>query len=158
MGQGVGRFVKADSKTFSIYRVDAPYKPITDHGFGKRMGGGKGGIDEYGTPVRAGKVVLEIEGKASWAEVQPWLADIAKKLPFHALAVSAEHLKKLREEEDRLLRTNKNPISFEWLVRNNIFNCQQKLSDYDKRWFGKFCYTDRVNNKKFQSIIGGYPK
>ena len=36
----------------SWYRVDAPYKPITDHGTGKRMGGGKGSIDEYGTPVR----------------------------------------------------------------------------------------------------------
>ena len=35
-----------------LFRVDAPYKPITDHGTGKRMGGGKGSIDEYATPVR----------------------------------------------------------------------------------------------------------
>ena len=65
--------------------MDAPYKPITDHGTGKRMGGGKGSIDEYGTPVRlifghffsspksskvkAGKVVVEVGGLAEWEEV-----------------------------------------------------------------------------------------
>lgn len=59
--QSLGRFVSAnDSKLFAHYRVDPPYKPKTDHGFGKRMGGGKGGIDEYGTPVRAGRVIMEV--------------------------------------------------------------------------------------------------
>ena len=86
---------------FSI-RVDAPYKPLTDHGTGKRMGGGKGSIDEYCTPVRsilhsifiqkntftatpahnllshqkvrAGKVVLEVGGLAEWAEVSTFSA------------------------------------------------------------------------------------
>ena len=47
-------------KTFAIYRVDAPYKPITSHGVGKKMGGGKGSIDHYGTPVKAGRIILEI--------------------------------------------------------------------------------------------------
>ena len=58
----------------------------------------------------------------------------------------------LREEEARLQQTNKNPITFEWLVRNNIMNCQQYLSEYDQRWFGKFVYKDRVNNKKWQWV------
>ena len=57
----------------------------------------------------------------------------------------------------RLEQENTNPITFEWLVkiyfmkssspksfsrqvRNNILNCQTKLSPYDRRWFGKFCY------------------
>ena len=35
-----------------------PYKPLTDHGTGKRMGGGKGSIDEYGTPVRFNSAFL----------------------------------------------------------------------------------------------------
>jgi len=151
MRMGVGRFVDP-KKTFSMYRVDAPYKPITNHGFGKRMGGGKGGIDQYGTPVRAGKVILEIGGQAEWAEVQPWLSDLASKLPFHALAVSAEQLERLRAEEERLLKTNKNPINFEWIIRNNIMNCQTKFSEYDLRWFGKFTYKDRELNKKWQWV------
>jgi len=152
---GVGRFVVPGGAIFSHYRVDPPYKPITEHGFGKRMGGGKGSIDEYATPVRAGRVILEVGGKAEWAEVGPWLRDVARKLPFQALAVSAEQLDKLREEEKRLQQVNKNPISFEWLIRNNIMNCQTKFSDYDKLWMGKFVYKDRVQNKKFQRIIGG---
>lgn len=146
-----GRNLNA-KKTFAIYRVDAPYKPITDHGFGKRMGGGKGAIDEYGTPVRAGRVIMEVGGKAEWMEVQPWLRVIAGKLPFQALAVSAEHLKKLREEEERLTKANQNPISFEWLIRNNIMNCQMKFSEYDQKWFGKFTYKDRKHNMKWQSV------
>lgn len=148
---GIGRNLKA-KETFAIYRVDPPYKPITDHGFGKRMGGGKGTIDCYGTPVRAGRVVVEIGGKVIWDEVKPWLTSIANKMPFPALAMSSEMLQKYREEEARLLETNKNPISFEWLVRNNIMNCQEKLSEYDRRWFGKFVYKDRELNKKWQIV------
>ena len=53
-----------------------------------------------------------------WKEVRPWLDKIAQKMP-ECIAVNMEMLKKLREEEARLLATNKNPISFEWLVRNN---------------------------------------
>jgi len=151
MRMGIGRFLKA-KETFGVYRVDPPYKPITDHGFGKRMGGGKGNIDHYGTPIRAGRVVVEVGGKTMWEEVQPWLSKVAGKLPFEAMAVNSEMLRKLREEEERLLNTNQNPISFEWLVRNNIFNCQQHLSQYDKRWFGKFCYKDRELNRKWQLV------
>lgn len=148
---GIGRKVQP-KLSFGLYRVDAPYKPITDHGFGKRMGGGKGSIDHYGTPIRAGRVIVEVGGKIMWEEVQPWLAAVAKKLPFEAVAVNSEMLKKLREEEERLIKTNKNPISFEWLVRNNILNCQEHLSDYDKKWFGKFVYKDRELNKKWQLV------
>jgi len=148
---GVGRYVKP-KESFAVYRVDPPYKPLTDHGFGKRMGGGKGSIDGYGTPVRAGRVIVEVGGKIVWEEARKWLSTLAGKLPFEAIAVNSEMLKKLREEEDRLIATNQNPISFEWLVRNNIMNCQHYLSPYDRRWFGKFVYRDRELNKKWQLV------
>jgi len=151
MRMGIGRKVKA-KESFGLYRVDAPYKPITDHGQGKRMGGGKGAIDHYGTPIRAGRVVVEVGGQIIWEEVQPWLSKVAAKLPFEALAVNSEMLRKLNEEEERLLRSNQNPITFEWLVRNNIFNCQHYLSTYDKKWFGKFIYKDRELNRKWQLV------
>ena len=51
-----------------------------------------------------------------------------------------------------MLLTNKNPISYEWPVRNNMQNCQMKLSEYDRRWFGKFVYQDRELNKKWQMV------
>ena len=151
MRLGIGRKLKAKD-SFAIYRIDPPYKPITNHGFGKRMGGGKGSIEGYGTPVRAGRIIVEVGGKLMWDEVRPWLSQAAKTLPFPAMAVSAEMIQKFRQEEARLLATNKNPISFEWLVRNNIMNCQQYLSTYDQRWFGKFVYKDRVFNKKWQLV------
>lgn len=152
MRLGIGKHINENKGSFAIYRVDAPYKAITNHGFGKRMGGGKGSIDGYGTPVRAGRIILEVGGKIIWDEVRPWLDRMAKTLPFPAMAVNAEMIRKFREEEARLHQTNKNPISFEWLVRNNIMNCQQYLSEYDQRWFGKFVYKDRVNNKKWQWV------
>jgi len=148
---GIGKYLKA-KESFSIYRVDPPYKPITNHGFGKRMGGGKGSIEGYGTPVRAGRIIVEVGGKLLWEEVKPWLTRMANTLPFPAMAINAEMLRKFREEEARLHDTNKNPITFEWLVRNNIMNCQQNLSQYDQRWFGKFVYKDRALNKKWQLV------
>jgi len=157
MRLGLGRFLE-QGKTFAMYRVDAPYKPITNHGMGKRMGGGKGPIDHYGTPVRAGRIIVEIGGKQSWEEINPWLRDVAKKLPFDAIAVNAEVLRDLREEEQKMVETNENPISFEWLVRNNILDSRRNVSKYDKIWFGKFCYLDRKLNKKWNWILGNrYP-
>ena len=43
-------------------------------------------------------------------------------------------------------------ISFEWLVRNNMFDCGRKLSPYDQKWFGKFIYRDRHLNKKWNEV------
>merc|ERR1711994_949497 len=88
----------------------------------------------------------------------PWLSTVAHQLPFHAIAVHSEQLDKIREEEARLEQENQNPITFEWLVRNNILNCQTKLSPYDRRWFGKFCYKDRENNLMWKNVIGGYKR
>jgi ribosomal protein L16/L10AE len=38
-------------------------------GQGQRMGGGKGPIDHYVTPVKARRVILEMGGKCEFAEV-----------------------------------------------------------------------------------------
>ena len=76
------------------------------------------------------------------------------EFPFDALAVNKDMLDKLREDEQKLVETNQNPISFEWLIRNNMQDCQRSLSIYDKIWFGKFVYLDRHLNKKFQWVTG----
>jgi len=147
----VGRHVK-QGESFALYRVDPPYKPITNHGNGKRMGGGKGSISEYGTPIKAGRVILEVGGKVLWEEVQPWLSKINKMLPFKAIALNATMLDELRKEEQRMIDNNKNPITFEYLIRNNIFDCQRQVSEYDKIWFGRFCYLDRQMNIKWKWV------
>ncbi len=141
-----------NGQSFAIWRVDAPNQPVTIHGSGKKLGGGKGAIKHYVTPVKAGRVILEVAGNVMWQEVQPWLSKVARKLPFDALAVSQNLLERLDAEEKRLEETNDNPYSFEYLVRNNTFGCRQGLSWRDKLWFGKFIYRDQTHNKKWNTI------
>lgn len=148
----IGRYIK-QNESFAILRVDSPYKPWTRHGQGKKLGGGKGAIDHYRTPVKAGRVIVEIGGKVYWEEVRPWLSRFAAMLPFEAIAVNVDILERLDKEEERLNHLNQNPISFEWFVRNNMFDCQRVLSPYDRKWFGKFLYKDRHLNKKWNEVL-----
>lgn len=76
---------KMDSRTtFARWRINSPYKPITRKGLGQRMGGGKGAIDHYVTPVRFGRLIVEVGGRVELGEVEPILTEVAKKLPFPA--------------------------------------------------------------------------
>lgn len=38
-------------------------------GQGQRMGGGKGNIDHYITPVRSGRIIIEVAGHGEYIEV-----------------------------------------------------------------------------------------
>lgn len=82
--------------TFALWRIKAPYKPITRRGLGKRMGGGKGAIDQYVTPVRYGHMILEVGGRCELGEVEPYLSEVAKKLPFPAKVGTSHKLFFLR--------------------------------------------------------------
>ncbi|XP_063068900.1 39S ribosomal protein L16, mitochondrial isoform X2 [Engraulis encrasicolus] len=84
--------------TYASWRVNAPYKPITAKGLGKRMGGGKGPIDHYVSPVKAGRLVLEMGGKIELGDVERMLTELAKKLPFPAKVVSRESLAAMYKE------------------------------------------------------------
>lgn len=42
------------NRMFAEWRVDPPWQPLTKKSQGMRMGGGKGGIDQYCTPIKAG--------------------------------------------------------------------------------------------------------
>lgn len=55
---------------FAIWRIPAPWQPVTKKGQGQRMGGGKGAIDHYVTPIRAGRIIVEMGGKCEFEEVQ----------------------------------------------------------------------------------------
>lgn len=50
------------SRTFAVWRIDPPWKPITKKGIGVRMGGGKGSINHYTTPIRADRMIVELGG------------------------------------------------------------------------------------------------
>ena len=48
------------------------------------MGGGKGAIDHYVTPIKAGRVIVEVGGNCEFEQVFPFLNEVAHILPFKA--------------------------------------------------------------------------
>ncbi|KAG1660633.1 39S ribosomal protein L16, mitochondrial [Nymphon striatum] len=147
------------NKMFAMYRVDPPWKAKTKKGIGKRMGGGKGPIHHYTTPIKAGRVILEIGGKVDFGMVKPILDEaknrgieyqnflsmsrsemlvIAVSLPFKAKSISHELMLKNRKEEEDLAQKNLNPWTFEYMIKNNMQNCRKWAREYDKYWYGKY--------------------
>ncbi|KAM9325530.1 large ribosomal subunit protein uL16m [Gastrophryne carolinensis] len=124
--------------TFSIWMVEAPHKPITRKGLGQRMGGGKGAVDHYVTPVKAEQLILEVGGRCEFDEVLPVLQQVAKKLPFPAKAVSRDSLRHMREKEEERRRNNQNPWTFERLVSANMMGCRKYLSPNDLHFKGRY--------------------
>lgn len=53
----IGRKIDTN-RMFAIWRIDSPWQPITKKGQGMRMGGGKGAIDHYVTPVKPGMLLV----------------------------------------------------------------------------------------------------
>uniref|UniRef100_A0A8C0PI26 Large ribosomal subunit protein uL16m n=1 Tax=Canis lupus familiaris TaxID=9615 RepID=A0A8C0PI26_CANLF len=133
---------------FALWRVPAPFKPITRKGVGQRMGGGKGAIDHYVTPVKAGRLIVELGGRCEFKEVQGFLDQVAHKLPFTAKAVSRETLEKMRRDQEEREQNNQNPWTFERIVTANMLGIRKYLSPYDLtqkgRYWGKFYMPERV--------------
>ncbi|XP_028593830.2 large ribosomal subunit protein uL16m isoform X1 [Podarcis muralis] len=135
-------------KMFAVWRVRAPYKPITRKGLGQRMGGGKGAIDHYVSAVKAGRLIVEVGGFCEFGEVERFLTQVAKKLPFPAIAVSRQSLQEMRDKEEERRRNNQNPWTFERIITANMLGIRKYLSPYDLklkgRYWGKFFLPDRV--------------
>ncbi|XP_032898621.1 39S ribosomal protein L16, mitochondrial [Amblyraja radiata] len=139
---------RMDSTTmFARWRVNAPYKPVTRKGLGQRMGGGKGAIDHYVTPVKYGRVVVELGGKCALEEVEPFLSEVAKKLPFLAKVFSKESLEEMVKEEEQKAANNQNPWTFERIASMNMLGIRKVLSPFDLKHHGKFTGKFRVPNR-----------
>jgi large subunit ribosomal protein L16 len=129
---------KLTSYMFAEWRVEAPWKPVTKKGQGKRMGKGKSPISHYVTPVKAEQIILEIGGEIEFRQVYKMLRHIIYQCPFQARIVSAEILKKEQEKEDWIKDNNLNPFSYEYCAKNNFLGIKRDLSPYDLIWFGKY--------------------
>lgn len=57
------------NRMFAIWRIPEPWQPLHKKSIGVRLGGGKGAIDHYCTPVKAGRVILEVGGQCEFSEV-----------------------------------------------------------------------------------------
>lgn len=58
------------SRMFCVWRIAEPWQPLSKKGIGVRLGAGKGAIDHYCTPVKAGRVIIEAGGKCDFEEVK----------------------------------------------------------------------------------------
>uniref|UniRef100_A0A6M2DX17 Large ribosomal subunit protein uL16m n=1 Tax=Xenopsylla cheopis TaxID=163159 RepID=A0A6M2DX17_XENCH len=134
---GIGRKMDVN-RMFAIWRVDPPWQPVTKKGQGHRMGGGKGSIDHYVTPIKSGRIIVEVGGRCEFAEVKRFLTIVCQKLPFKAAVVSQELLEEREKKMKILEELNQNPYTFEYIVKNNMGGCRQWISPFDKKWFGKF--------------------
>ncbi|XP_056464483.1 39S ribosomal protein L16, mitochondrial [Gadus chalcogrammus] len=134
--------------TFAKWRINAPYKPITRKGLGQRMGGGKGAIDHYVTPVRCGRLIVEVGGRIELGEVEPILVEVAKKLPFPARVVSRESLAAMHAAQEEKEQNNQNPWTFREVAQGNMLGIRKVLSPLDLhnhgRFTGKFHLPGRV--------------
>ncbi|XP_017780026.1 PREDICTED: 39S ribosomal protein L16, mitochondrial [Nicrophorus vespilloides] len=126
------------NRMFAVWRIDAPWQPVTKKGQGQRMGGGKGAIDHYVTPVKAGRIILEVAGKCEYAEVKRFLEDLAMKMPFKAMAVSQEILDEMKLKEEEEEKCNVNEYTMKYVIQNNLGGCQKWLRPNDMKYFGKY--------------------
>ncbi|XP_038620596.1 39S ribosomal protein L16, mitochondrial [Tachyglossus aculeatus] len=133
---------------FAVWRVPAPYKPITRKGVGQRMGGGKGAIDHYVSAVKAGRLIVEVGGRCEFGEVEWFLSKVAHKLPFRAKAVSRESLAAMRKRHEERRLNNQNPWTFERIITSNMLGMRKVLSPYDLthkgQYWGCFYMPERV--------------
>ncbi|XP_035788455.1 39S ribosomal protein L16, mitochondrial-like [Anopheles albimanus] len=125
------------SRMFAIWRVEAPWQPVTKKGQGQRMGGGKGVIDYYVTPVKSGRIIVELAGELEFIEAKRILDIVCPKLPFKAMVISQQTLDGTAATADRLKVENLNPWTFKYVVQNNLGGSHRWLSPADHKWFGK---------------------
>ncbi|XP_061558440.1 39S ribosomal protein L16, mitochondrial [Phycodurus eques] len=140
---------KMDSRTtFARWRINAPYKPITRKGLGQRMGGGKGAIDRYVTPIRFGRLIVEVGGKVELGEVEHILIEVAKKLPFPAKVMSRASLEAFQQRQADMEENNQNPWTYKRIAQGNMLGIRKVLSPFDLihhgRFTGKFHIPGRV--------------
>ncbi|XP_066252328.1 large ribosomal subunit protein uL16m [Euwallacea similis] len=126
------------SRMFAAWRVDSPWQPVTKRGQGTRLGGGKGAIDHYVTPIKAGRIIVELGGKCDFKEVEPFLTDIANKLPFKAMAVSQKIIEQMNDREKWEEENNINPYTMKYMIQNNMGGCHQWISPWDLKYFCKY--------------------
>lgn len=124
--------------TFALWRVAEPWKPITKKSPGSRMGAGKGNIDQWVTPVKAGQVIFEVGGNIEFFEVKKVLHNIASRLPFSAMVVTQEKMERMERQKKQLEETNLNPYSWKYIIQNDLLGSHKWISKYDRQWFNEY--------------------
>uniref|UniRef100_A0AC35TSW1 39S ribosomal protein L16, mitochondrial n=1 Tax=Rhabditophanes sp. KR3021 TaxID=114890 RepID=A0AC35TSW1_9BILA len=123
---------------FAIWRVDAPWLPRTKKAQGTKLGGGKGTIAKYVTPVRSERIILEVGGYITEIEAKAFLSYIAERFAFPVEFVSSQILADRRQREKEIEEGNQNKFEWENVIKWNMQNTNSWLSQYDVIWKAKY--------------------
>lgn len=126
------------NRQFAIWRVDPPWLPRTKKAQGTRLGGGKGSIQHYVTPVKAKRIILEVGGHITEIEAKSFLLYLCERFSFPVEFVSEELLAERRAVEREIAEHNQNPFNWDRLIKYNMQNCCSWLSQYDIEWKGRY--------------------
>jgi len=126
-----------EENMFAVWRLAFPWLPRTPRSRGKKRGGGKGKIAFYVTPVRHGRVVVELGGYVSETYAYRILVKAVTMLPFKGRVVSYDGMLKEREDEERVKKENMNKFTWEFNTKWNMQECSRWFNPYDYVWGGK---------------------
>uniref|UniRef100_A0AC34GPW0 Large ribosomal subunit protein uL16m n=1 Tax=Panagrolaimus sp. ES5 TaxID=591445 RepID=A0AC34GPW0_9BILA len=125
-------------KQFAIWRVDAPWLPRTKKAQGTKLGGGKGSISHYVTPVRANRIILEVGGHITEFEARAYLTYLCLHFKMPVEFVSEEILQERRQKEADIAQYNQNKFNWDNVIKYNMQNCTKWLTPYDIIWKGRY--------------------
>jgi len=125
-------------RMFVQYRVDPLYQSWTKRSTGQRMGGGKPSVHHYVTPVKEGRIILEVGGHCTYEEVLRCLRSITACLPFAAKPVEYERMISDAEREKYLESVNINPFTMDYCLKYNMMGCWKHMGYYDHVWKLKY--------------------
>lgn len=123
---------------FAVWRIDPPWKPKSQKSQGKKMGGGKAKVHHYETPIRAGRILVEMGGIGEFYEIEPILSTICKKMPLYCMPISQEIMDNIQAEKEKIDAENYNPFEYRYLVRNNFSNALFRVRSRDTIWGGTY--------------------
>ncbi|XP_033748414.1 39S ribosomal protein L16, mitochondrial-like [Pecten maximus] len=127
-----------DQKMFATWRIEYPWRPVTQKPANTRMGAGKGSIKDFACPVKANRILFEIGGDIELPKIRRMLKHLSAQTPMKSRVVTKEMLEKEAAQEEKLKRTNINPFSFEECARKNYLGIKKEMSPYDFLWHGKY--------------------
>jgi len=125
------------TKAWAVWRVEAPWFPCTRPISGRKLSRDKPPTTHFETPIRAGRVLLEIGGQVSYKQVFPILRHVVHILPFRANAVSKQDMDEKEILTAHVEKLNLNPYNYKYIVQNNIFGSHDFVEQEDRVTFGK---------------------
>lgn len=119
---------------FAVWRVDPPWKAVSQKSSSHKMGGGKARVHHYETPVRAGRIIIEIGGIGEFGELIKWLKPLSERMPCYAIPITQQMMDDLKKEKEDIAARNINPFSYRRCLELNFSNAKKHINPGEVKW------------------------